>query len=150
MSTRNKILLTIALAILCSWLFGCAQEPVRPSSGTKGHRIDAAYLQSLYELYNATYFNNKLPKDVMIDTLETNPEFMAGTSKVGSSFLIQFNGYYVTAERTAQLTMQHEMCHVKTWGLELDDHGRAWRGCMLQLDMQGAVRLVLIDGYQGR
>jgi hypothetical protein len=156
MSTRTKVLLTIALAVLCSWLFGCGQEhlvPVRATANANGV-VDAAYMQSLYEVYNVGYFGKKLPQVLVIDMLETNPKWMASTMKMSDgSFIIHFNETSVVAARTGQLTMLHEMCHVKTWGedVTLDgepiDHGRYWRSCMIQLDMQGAFRQVLIDNY---
>ena len=155
MTTRNKILLVILLAVLCSWLFGCSEEHYVPLPSTTNGVVDTPYLQSLYQAYNAGYFRNRLPKDVEINDFESNPNFMATTMCTeDGKCVIQFNPHFIVAPRTAELTMQHEMCHVKTWGKDVDtlgkqiDHGRSWRTCMLQLDAEGAVREVLIDDYR--
>lgn len=159
MSTRTKIVITVLLAILCSWLFGCGGEHLvpLPRPSLPHGEVDAAYLESLYEVYNVGYFDSKLPKVVVIDMLEANPDFMASTMKnADGTFVIKFNPHFVVAVRTAELTMQHEMCHVKTWDMDttdfggktvIVDHGRHWRTCMLELDAQGANRQVLIDNY---
>jgi predicted SprT family Zn-dependent metalloprotease len=115
-------------------------------------------LYDKYEEYNQQYFGNKLPKDIIIDHNE--PEMMASTMYLGGNagrFLISFNDKYTAAERVADTTLLHEMCHVKTWDEQPTSgtfdqssrHGPRWRSCMLQLDMQGAFRYELIDGYQG-
>jgi hypothetical protein len=170
LTTREKVLITILLAVIASWLFGCGKGPehstrhnpcflehfVTIPAPTNADRLpDAAYFQSAYAVYNDAYFQNKLPKVITIDLLEPNNEFMASTmcDVAGTVCTIHFNMKYVSADRVAKLTLKHEMCHVKTWMKDMDslgvqnDHGRVWRACMLQLDMQGAFRQDIIDGY---
>ena len=157
MRTRNKILLVVFLAVLCSWLLGCTQEHFVPVPAPSGGRVDAAYMQKLYETYNEGYFHNRLPRVIAINMFESNPDFMASTMcDEDMNCVIQFNDTFVVSARTAQLTLLHEMCHVKMWktdrvtfgGVTIqNDHGRVWRSCMLQLDAEGANREILIDNY---
>jgi hypothetical protein len=175
MTTREKVLLTILLACLCSWLFGCSREPSMESAGSiviiqansevvMGD-VDEAYLQKIYGAFNDLYFDNKLPKDTKITLSLGNPGRMAETGCVndnGTNCTIDFNQHHVTAARTAETTMLHEMCHIKVWSKTLDknrppmddqqayDHSRAWQGCMLDLDTMGAFRRTNIDYYQGK
>lgn len=158
MRTRDKIILVILLAVLSSWLFGCNREHSVPAPALvpKFGRVDTAYMRVLYTTYNDAYFQNRLPKNTVVDMLEPNPDYMASTTCDNDACEIHFNQDYVVAARTAKLTMLHEMCHVKTWGkdettfgevTEQIQHGRRWRSCMLELDAEGANREILIDNY---
>lgn len=115
-------------------------------------------LYDRYEEYNQQYFGNKLPKEIIIDHNES--KMMASTMYIGGEvqrFQISFNDKYTAANRVSDEILLHEMCHVKTWDEQptngtLDQsarHGQRWRSCMLQLDLQGAFRNIIIDGYQG-
>jgi SprT-like family len=154
MTLRGKILVTILLAVLFSWLVGCQKEHnVYVPSPTSG-LTDAAFLRQAYDIYNDGYFQNKLTKNIEIDMSEPDPTNMASTMcDVDGSCVIHFNLKYVLAARYGKLTLQHEMCHVKTWMQDMDDkgkqidHGKAWGACMLNLDAQGAFRELLIDRY---
>ena len=158
MRMRNKILLTILLAVLCSWLFGREREhyvPI-PSPETANGETDVAYLQQLYAVYNEAYFHNRLTKTPRIDLSETSNN-MATTfckNENDTDCEIEFNEKYVAAPRVADFTMLHEQCHVKTWMKDTDDfgiqidHGKMWRSCMLELDAEGAFRQIFIDNYR--
>lgn len=154
LTTREKFLLVILAAVLCSWLFGCKREHYvsvpSPANGT----TDVAHLQQAYAVYNEGYFQNKLTKTPVIDMLETDDGNMASTlCDVDRSCIIHFNLKFVLAPRVGDQTLLHEMCHVQTWMQDMDrngdqvDHGRHWRSCMLNLDAQGAFREILIDDY---
>ena len=160
MRLRNKILLVIFLATLVVWLFGCKHEHLVsvPAPTLEHGRVDMAYMKKLYAIYNEGYFQNRLPKDTIIDMSESNPNYMASTICNDDVCEIHFNQEYVVAARTAQLVMLHEACHVKTWNKDVAtfgnateqvDHGRHWRACMLELDVEGANREILIDNYNG-
>jgi hypothetical protein len=149
MRTRTKVLILIALAILFSWLFGCApsREHYVPVMSTAGGDTSVEYLQQLYITYNYGYFHNRLPTNVTIDLNEKTD--MASTSCKNDACVLSFNPKYVAAPRVADFTMLHEQCHVKTWGLdEKHAHGKVWRACMIQLDMEGAFRQIIIDDYR--
>jgi hypothetical protein len=165
MKTRTKILLTIALAVVVWALFGCEGGPSIPAkpqehfvalpSPTEFGVTDLPYLRNLYATYNEAYFRNRLPKGDDIDIDLAEPKFMASTmcNDDGTQCNIKFNEKFTGAPRVADFTMLHEMCHVKTWGKDLNskgeqaDHGRVWRSCMLQLDAEGAFREIIIDNY---
>jgi hypothetical protein len=164
LTTREKVLLTILLAVIASWLSGCCRPApklehyVAVPAPTSGDGLpDAAFFQKTYAIYNDAYFQNRLPKIIVIDLLEPNDKFMASTmcDDIGVNCKMHFNLKYVSADRIAKITLKHEMCHVKTWMRDMDflgvqnDHGPIWRSCMLQLDMQGAFRQDIIDGYRG-
>jgi hypothetical protein len=160
MSTRAKFLLTVVLAVLWWLAFGCSTAPtvereryaVPPVIFGDDTTLD--YLQRLYPVYNEVYFDNKLPKDTVIDLSEAHDMATTVCDPSGTGCSIRFNLKYVAAPRTAQTTMLHEMCHIKTRSAEFaavgsyNQHSKIWRSCMLTLDMQGAIRDILIDNYQ--
>lgn len=151
MKTRWKILLVIFAAILCSWLAQNAR--LRPMP-TPAAAYSTKKLQETYAGFNGQYFQNSLPKDVVIDYSEYNPEYAATTRPLPDGrFHIAINETYAGAERMLLITILHEECHVKTWDLDMgaggnDMHGKHWRACMLQLDAQGVFREIIIDGYR--
>jgi hypothetical protein len=157
-----KIVLTILLGVIAFLLFGHApqQEPSMPevyvdTPVTTMGETDAAYLHQLYDTYNAVYFHDRLPKNIKID-LSEHTKRMASSfchDDAGTNCEISYNERYTLAPRVADFTMLHEMCHIKVWSTDRDffgvqiDHGRLWRSCMLQIDMQGGFRQIIIDNY---
>ncbi len=152
MKLRWKIVITIGLALLAVWFQDQLEkrEPHATSGRCEG-------LSAWYAEYNTGYFQEKLPRDVIIDYGEYNPEFMATTSQLKDGrFHIAFNEDLTKAPRVAHLVLLHEMCHVKTFGeddVETRDtlggsHGPLWRRCMLILDADSAFRRELIDAYE--
>ena len=138
---RWRLLLAVILAIL--WSLICSLAELTEHSKSTGTTIET--LEKSYSAFNAQYFENKLPKDAVVDYDLYDPEFMATTTKgFDDKFHLSFNRNYVAAERVSDLIMLYEMCHVKNFG---NEHGRKWRACMLQLDLQGAFREELIDSY---
>jgi len=106
-------------------------------------------LLAWYADYNSGYFQDKLPKNVIIDYDEH--EYLASTMLTNNGrFRISFNKDYASSPRVAHLFLLHEMCHIKTWDEwdNLSDHGPHWRSCMLVLDFDNAFRRELIDGYE--
>jgi SprT-like family protein len=163
MRTRDKVLLTILLAALCWFLFGCektqpcaylGREHFVTAPLSESSETDLPYLRHLYKTYNEDYFHNHLQKDTKIDMDEE--KYMATTDckSWGVGCRISFNLKYTRAHRVADFTMLHEMCHMKAWMKEMDgfgqqvEHGKVWRGCMLQLDAEGAFREIIIDNYR--
>lgn len=156
---RDRIVITIILAVICSALFGCSEssDPIPAHPGDRfvaqpigGDETTVEYLQDSYRIYNEEYFHNKLTKTPTI-RIATNIVAMADTVCDFGSCTMRFNIRYAAAPRMASLDLLHEMCHIKVWGQEgtgQDSHDRVWRSCMLSLDMQGAFRELLIDRYQ--
>jgi len=121
---------------------------------------DQKYLERQYRVYNQQYFDNKLPEPKIDTRLNNLYEAQTVCNTDGNNCSISFNLHYVAARRTAQGTLLHEMCHIKTWTKHLNSsllppsadsefyHDKSWRGCMLQLDAQGVFRVINIDFYR--
>jgi hypothetical protein len=114
------------------------------------HPLTDAQLRAEYDANNDEYFGGKLPKDVIIDWSEYNPDFEAATSYNSNQqkFMIKFNEKYVTSAHYTRLLLLHELCHVETWERDKSEsgHGSPWRACMARIDMDGAFRHILIEG----
>jgi hypothetical protein len=163
--------LAIILGILAFLLFGQKNEQeeqpkvetslyvelIQPDQDTTIELLLARYRE-----FNDAYFQGKLPKDTQI-IFSDDAHGMADTGctdadgTMGIDCAIRFKQRYVLAPRHAESTLLHEMCHIKTWtktqqdsrpaGVEQVrwDHNKFWRGCMLNLDSQGAFRSINID-----
>lgn len=166
---KFKIVLVILLGAVLVWLFGHEQiDPQSSGGGTiviefPSQDTNEALLKRLYATYNDMYFDNKLPKDTQFsnDLGGTNNMADTGCDNLGQNCTMRFNPHYTAAWRTAEGTMLHEMCHVKTWTRLLDEnrppmmdpqeyaHSDPWQACMLGLDAMGALRRINIDYYKG-
>lgn len=151
MKLRQVILLEIIVLIVIG-LVGVSLPAHRSAHALPGspHNLD-----KVYQEFNTEYFQDSLPKNVIVDFSETDGN-MATTNKLADGkFRISFNKKYITAQRIAREIMLHEQCHIKAWGnlteedWETESHGKKWRTCMLNLDIEGAFRRELIDYYQG-
>lgn len=163
MTTLHKVLLTILLAVAAVLLLGSGPHwrerlvEIDPPH-TYDLTPDIEYYQRVFRIYNEAYFHNRLNTPTFrMDEATFESSTMCLDS--GTNCVMNFNPRYNLAPRDALLHELHEMCHVKTWGddqskliLGPDDltrHGKHWRGCMLDLDNQGAWRAAIIDFYQG-
>ena len=152
MKTRTKILITIILAFLVSWLIGQFQSsPEEPSKASFDDLNE--YLVDRYEIYNSAYFQNKLPKDTVVDFSEAQDMYVALTTKLPDGrYHIALNKKYVRTPVFGDLILLHESCHIPTFDYfdEVDGfHGKEWRACMTELELQGAFHLELIDSFGG-
>lgn len=145
MKTRIKVIIVILLAIVC---FELTQRYGVPSPSGQTSNLD-----NTYRSLNSQYFQDRLPADTIVDWSETGSTNMATTFRMSDGrFHIALNERYLKAERVLALTMLHEQCHIKNFqeAEAGQEHGPRWRTCMLELDLQGAFRNQLIDGYDGR
>ena len=144
---RWKIFITIVLAALTFWITQVKSDRAQLCAVPVRGNLHAVYVE-----FNGQYFNNRLPKNIVIDYSEAG-DFMATTMLMTDGrYHIAFNEKYVTAKRVERETLLHEMCHVRTFAendLLTGNHGPRWRTCMLNLDLQGAFRRELIDFYEG-
>jgi hypothetical protein len=149
MKTRYKILITIVLAILAVWLQGLMDKvPEHETEAIANLTNDGPTVPDLlgfYETYNEEFFQNKLPRNTVVDWSETDSHLMARVRETNGVFHIGLNLKFSSANRIARLMILHEMCHIKYFD---DSHGPLWRGCMLTLEMEGANRAILIDGLE--
>ena len=152
MKTRTKILITIILAFLASWAIQRFQSsPGEPSEATLDDLTE--YLTDQYKVFNSEYFKNELPKDTVIDFSETRDIFVALTTKLPDGrYHIAFNKKYVRDPGFGDLILLHESCHIPTYDhYDVIDgyHGKEWRTCMTELELQGAFRHELIEKFRG-
>ena len=110
---------------------------------------DNGRLQQDYADYNQAFFNNTLPKNVPV-TWSDIPRTKDGRYVMGNThedvvsgtFLIRIDTKSNITMVTADTTLLHEMCHVKTYDrvveLGQDFHGPLFKACLVNLQMQGA------------
>jgi len=100
-------------------------------------------LNPWYDGYNEKYFNNELPKNVLISHNLHDDRFSALTEQYESGFYhIEFNEKFNLSRREELFTLLHESCHIRNMsssqGDEFDQHGVRWQQCMLSLANRGA------------
>ena len=151
MKTRTKIVVVIFLAIL---YFAFIQRISAPALAIANADLPKD-LDKWYAGYNSEYFDDKLPKDTLVDWGEYDVRNMGSTTILPNGrFHIALNKKYCLADRTMRLVLLHEQCHIQTFSEITDDpktgHGPRWRTCMLNLYQIGGFKRELIDGYGGR
>ena len=106
-------------------------------------------LQQDYADYNQAFFDNTLPKNVVVTWSDIpkskDGRFVMGNTHeeiIGGTFSIQIDTKSNIAWATADTTLLHEMCHVKTYDrtveLDQDMHGPLFKACIVNLELQGA------------
>lgn len=146
MKTRHKIAVVIILALLY-WAVISSLERDASAGKTSSYGMTVKQLRAKYDENNDRFFDGKLPKNVVIDYKNTDPDSMAATSMTGDVFSISFNPEFSNSPRIDMLVLLHEQCHIRTWA-EYSKHGPEWRTCMLAVDAAGGFRELLIDGYK--
>lgn len=98
-------------------------------------------LQDDYANFNRDYFLDQLPRNVNVEWANLGLQNDMGMTWVDESGIRQIRIDRKTNPviRQAQLTLLHEMCHIKTDGRELDVHGIKWQACMVDLAEHGAM-----------
>src|SRR6202044_1175423 len=104
--------------------------------------VRSVRLTHLYETYNDSYFDGKLPNNVIVyvDGAEGNVGLTDRCN--GTALCIHLNGYYNNSAPTEELTLLHESCHVyvlTAYGEQFDSHGPLWQSCMHNLARTGAL-----------
>jgi SprT-like family len=126
---RVRILVSLlSLAVIC---FG-----VRYAVGRERLR-SPAHLHALYQETNAAFFDGKLP-DVLLKVEDLSDANAEGETykETEDLFAIVLAPAWNTSEDEARRTMQHESCHVATWGEEPDVHGPRFQGCMKRFERE--------------
>ena len=129
MKTRTKILLTILLAVLYFIICQMVQA------------AELCLLQDDYNTFNRDYFLGQLPKNANVRWTDLSLQQDMGMTWIDEAGVRQIRIDRKTNPvlRQAQLTLLHEMCHIKTDGRELDNHGIKWQACMVNLAEHGAM-----------
>lgn len=110
-----------------------------PALAQSLHRTDGT-LEEKYARYNASYFDNRLPKDTIIkySSIGTVGEIGETECETGRPCIIRLDPHYNKLEDSESITLLHEMCHMDTRGVEFDQHGLKWQACMKRLASIGA------------
>ena len=143
MTIRTKIAIAVLLGII---FFLVEQALPQAFPSRRPFTDDQIYL--LYKIDNTRYFQGKLPATTAIVWDEQYSTAGTGCYKNSETCTIHLNPHYLTEQRFTHLTLQHEMCHIETWTEEAE-HGPRWGACMVRIEMHGAWRNILIDGYHG-
>ena len=149
MTANTKLKIAIAiLGAIGYFLFQNWTGP-RSNEGANG-TITVEKLNIFYDGANDEYFGGRLKKAIITLDDHAPDEIAYSTIRIDGTPLIHFNFVNSHSERYSYLTLVHEMCHVESAPLTGNydmDHGRKWKTCMLRVDMAGANRRQLIDGY---
>lgn len=140
MDNSHKFLLTLIL-------FMFIQTDIKSVSSSSSGLSDSSNLSdrrlaAWYQGYNEKYFNQELPKDVLITKHLIDDRFMAQTFYQQTYYHIALNPRYNVSPVTERGTLLHEMCHVRglSSGItEFPDHGPLWQSCMHRLANLGAL-----------
>ena len=101
--------------------------------------VASVYLTHLYEADNDSFFDGKLPKNLIV-YIGPAGDNMAVSHNVADSARawIEVNPKYNNTPRTEELTILHESCHIYVAGRESKEHGEMWESCMHRLADQNA------------
>ena len=124
--SRNNIAVSILALMAIVWgvRFAVAQE----------RRRTPQYLQGLYQELNEKFFENKLPTARFEWADLTHADAMGLTfQESDDSFVIQVDrktNFSFWMDDELRDTVEHEACHIATWGAEENEHGPTFRACM--------------------
>lgn len=99
------------------------------------------HLDEWYASYNHTYFQDELPKTVVITRNLQDDRFMAITDYSDGYYHIGINPRFNLSTKTERINLLHEQCHILGFvehDDEFDQHGPKWQQCMHNLANQGA------------
>ena len=127
----NIVISALALvAIIWGVRFAVAQE----------HRRTPQYLQGMYQELNEKVFDNTLPTARFEWTDLTHADAMGLTfQESDDSFVIQVDrntNFSFWIDDELRDTVEHETCHIATWGAEQDAHGSRWQAFMARVKAQ--------------
>ena len=124
---RNSMILLLFLTVM---LFA---KPIRS---------DDRHLDTWYATYNHEYFQDELPKNVVITRNLTDDSFSAFTFYTDNWFHIAINPRLNIDPGAEKMTLLHESCHiyiaVTHEDNEPNNHGPKWQACMHRLANENA------------
>ena len=123
MRLRINIAISVLALMTIGWgiRFAVAQERKRVPE----------FLQYKYRELNRTLFQNSLPPAIVEWADLSDADNMGQTMQQSDgTFLIQVDRTSNIRDEDLEDTMEHETCHVATWGQEEDPHGRLFQDCM--------------------
>jgi predicted SprT family Zn-dependent metalloprotease len=120
---RINIIISVLALMTIGWgiRFAVAQERKRVPE----------FLQYKYRELNRTLFQNSLPPAIVEWADLSDADNMGQTMQQSDgTFLIQVDRTTNIRDEDLEDTMEHETCHVATWGQEEDPHGLLFQDCM--------------------
>ena len=96
-----------------------------------------AKLKNVFDYYNRKYFNNKLPKDWVIEFRRTH--FLGYCDFDSEEIILNSSWAYRSGTKLWRATLLHEMCHLACPGTT---HGKEWQQEMLRIAKLGAFNKV--------
>jgi hypothetical protein len=124
----RKVLIVLAMTVLAGLIYG-RENPYAPTDEK---------LKTFYSETNANYFNNELIKNPTITTTNLN-DAMGHTDIYESGKVhIYIDKFSNPIEKQAEMTLAHEMCHLKS-GSSFDESAE-FQGCMVYLAKLGAFK----------
>jgi hypothetical protein len=120
---RINIAISVLALMMIGWgiRFAVAQERKRAPE----------FLQYKYRELNRTLFQNSLPLAIVEWADLSDADNMGQTMQQSDgTFLIQVDRTSNIRDEELEDTIEHETCHVATWGQEEDPHGPAFQACM--------------------
>lgn len=122
----------------------CEQKPKNPPRTEVAHPRVAPTpytdkeLAGWYATYNSRYFSGHLPKDTKVRWAFLEGRYGETANPQDNFFVIRLDIPKNREAIMAKQTLLHEMCHVATYGKELDFHGPLWQAEIHRLMMEGA------------
>jgi predicted SprT family Zn-dependent metalloprotease len=120
---RINIAISVLALMMIGWgiRFAVAQE----------RKQAPEFLQYKYRELNRTLFQDSLPAAIVEWADLSDADNMGQTMQQSDgTFLIQVDRTSNIRDEDLEDTMEHETCHVATWGQEEDPHGRLFQDCM--------------------
>lgn len=137
MKLRTKILLTILIALGYFLILQYTADGQERATGC----VSQVKLLKWYRDANEAYFDDQLPHDTEIIWYNLRyKKAMGDTGCNEQGCIIRLDPYVNVAPATAQETEYHEMCHVATYGKEIDFHGPEFDKCIDMLYHKGAFK----------
>jgi hypothetical protein len=139
MRLRDKVLLTILLATSYWFLQQHVVSQNKPAAERSDNRVSLIRLQNWYVDANRDYFDNTLPKNTEVVWADLRSiDAMGDTTCNPQGCRIRLDWHTNVAPVTAHETLDHEMCHVATQGVDLM-HGPEFQTCLRMLFNKGAL-----------
>ena len=144
-NARWKIIITIVLAILVSYLFGCSGS--RRASKIVDHSPTLGELVNAYRTLNDDYFYGGLPiskTTIVLGDLTAQDDTAMIEIRDDGTWLITIDRGMHKTEKQAEMSLIHEMCHQEDFQGKanegLDGHSYAFQACMVSVAERGGFK----------
>jgi hypothetical protein len=142
MTLRWKILITVLLAVIFVWVFGCASQ-IEHDRIPDDYKPTTGKLWAEYRAINELAFDGGLPeKETSIELTELDGDMGDVIMPTdGGPYYIHIDRKRHPLEKEAEITLIHEVCHqydqIHKISEGLDSHGVGFQNCMLHVAQRG-------------